>query len=120
MKDTDWTDCHLTPRGWWYGTEVHDSGFKREAVPPRDCLMTVRTYSYIPANPGKAMEDWSEIVWRTDDFDALESAQERRGVMPWRAPPLSAASALEHAGLKYIRLMKLPEHRRRREKSAVC
>jgi hypothetical protein len=106
--------------GWWYGTEAHDSGFKREAVPPRDCLMTVRTYSYIPANPGKAMEDWSEIVWRTDDFDALETAQERRGVMPWRAPPLSAASALEHAGLKYIRLMKLPEHRRRREKSAVC
>lgn len=73
MKDTDWIDCHLTPRGWWYGTQVYDSGYKREAVPPRDCLMTVRTYSYIPTNPAKAMEDWSEIIWCTDNFDALET-----------------------------------------------
>jgi hypothetical protein len=58
------------------------------------------------------MHDWSEIIWRTDDLDALHAAQERRGVMPWRAPPLSAASALEHAPLKYIRLMQLPERQR--------
>lgn len=112
MKDTDWTDSHLTPQGWKYGTEVHDSGYKRETVPPRDRLITVRMYSYIPANPHKAMRDWSEIIWRTDDLDALETAQERRGVMPWRAPPLSETSALEHEPLKYIRLMQFRERER--------
>jgi hypothetical protein len=34
----------------------------------------VRTYSYIPADPKKTMHDWSEIVWRTDDLDSLETA----------------------------------------------
>ncbi|SRR6266446_1618585 len=112
MKDTDWADHHLTPGGWRRGTEVHDSGYRREAVPPRDRLITVRVYSYIPTNPRKAMRDWSEITWRTDDLGALETAQERRGVMPWGAPRLSLASALEHAALKYIRLMQLPEPQR--------
>jgi hypothetical protein len=112
MVNTTWSDSHLTPRGWRHGSEVSSWGTIWPSTPPRDCLMSIRAYSYIPDDPKKTMTEWSEIIWRTDDLDALETAQQRRGVMPWRAPPLSAASALEHAGLKYIRLMQLPERRR--------
>jgi hypothetical protein len=116
MKDTDWTDWHLTRQGWRYGGEDQETGYKREKVPPANCLMTVRTYSCIPTNPKKTMQNWSEILWRTDDLHSLETAQEKWGIMPWRAPPLSGSSAIEHAPLKYIRVMQLPELQREGKK----
>ena len=96
--------------------EVHDAGYKRETVPPANCLMTVRTYSCIPADPKKTMQDWSEILWRTDNLHSLETAQEKWGIMQWHAPPISASSAIEHAPLKYIRVMQLPELQREGKK----
>ena len=80
--------------------------------------MTVRTYSCIPADPKKTLQDWSEILWRTDNLHSLETAQEKWGIMQWHAPPLSASSAIEHAPLKYIRVMQLPELQR--EEKSYC
>src|SRR5258708_5486374 len=119
MIDTTWGDSHLTPRGWRHGTEVSSYGTILQSVPPRDCLITIRAYSYIPDDPKKSMSDWSEIIWRTDDLASLETAQKRWGIMPWNTPGLSASSAREHSELKYIRMMQLPEPRRREESANI-
>lgn len=108
VKDTDWVEIHLTPRGWRDGTYVSDKGYRFRREPPHDRLMTIRCFEYIPADPNRGQEEWSEIYWRTDNTPAIERAQNRWGVLPSHSPPLSAESAAEHIGLKNIRVMRLP------------
>jgi hypothetical protein len=112
IKDTDWFEAHLTPRGWRYGTEIRDTGYKLPKEPPTDRLMTVRCFECTPANPNRAPQEWSEIHWRTNNVEALEKAQDRWGVLPGSAPALSTASAADHLDLKNIRSMRLSKDRR--------
>jgi hypothetical protein len=112
IKDTDWHEAHLTPRGWWYGTDLSDKGYIFEKEPPTDRLMTVRRFECIPTDPNRVPQDWSEIRWLTDDVQALERAQARWGVLPDYYPALSAASAADHVGLKNVRTMRQSKDRR--------
>jgi hypothetical protein len=73
VKDTDWHEAHLTPGGWRDGTYRSDKGYIFERQPPADRLMTVRHFECIPADPSPALREWSEIVWRTENVEALES-----------------------------------------------
>ncbi|HVB99087.1 MAG TPA: hypothetical protein VNJ12_07120 [Candidatus Dormibacteraeota bacterium] len=113
LKDTVWSEAHLTLGGWLRGTTRTEKGrFENEVAPPSDCLMTVRSLDLMPSNPKEKPKAFSEIRWRLDDVELIERAQANLGVLPRRAPPLSHESASKHSILKNLALMQLSESRR--------
>lgn len=113
LKDTAWTEMHLTSTGWRRGTIRAEKGrFENEVDPPPDCLMTVRSLHRIPSNPQEKPTEWSEIRSRVLDMERIEQAQDNWGVLPRHAPPLSTKSASEHPALKNLPAMRLSESRR--------
>jgi hypothetical protein len=115
IKDTEWREVHLTPAGWVSGTIRTEKGrYENERDPPPDCLISVRMLQKMPADPGQAPADWSEIRWCTNDLKALERAQEKFGVLPWHAPALSPSSAASHSAIPGLASMRLSESRRPR------
>jgi hypothetical protein len=113
IKDTAWTEMHLTATGWLRGTKRTEKGrYENEVAPPPDCLMTVRSLECVPADPREKQTEWTEIRWRIPDAERIEQAQENWGVLPRSAPPLSPQSASKHLALKNLSTMRLSELRR--------
>ncbi len=113
IKDTVWTEMHLTATGWVRGTIRTEKGrFENEVDQPPDCLMTVRSLERVPSDPHEKQTEWTEIRWRVPDIERIERAQDNWGVLPYSAPPLSPKSASEHPALSNLPTMRLAELRR--------
>jgi hypothetical protein len=113
IKDTQWSEKHLTPTGWVYGTNRTERGrFEAEIPPPPDCLLTIRSLSCIPSDWSQKPRDWSEIRWATRDMVRLRQAIERYG---WGyTTAISAESFAQHRNIPNIELLALPPHERPR------
>lgn len=76
----EWTDWHLTPRGWERGTEKDD--FKRvDRDPPPDRVLSSRFKEYVASVYSK-YERTSSITWRSADSALIETLLEKFGPPP--------------------------------------
>ena len=72
----EWTEWHLTPRGWERGSERHDgvSPVRRET--PADTALTMRYHDYLGA-PNALKERW-----RSQDAATVERLLAQYGQAP--------------------------------------
>jgi hypothetical protein len=61
----EWTEWHLTPRGWERGTEKEDFNVIRRDA-PNDRFLTVKWYEYLGYSMSKMQKGHDEI-WRSSD-----------------------------------------------------
>ena len=66
----EWTEWHLTPRGWERGSERQDFGGKKTVTPPEDRVLTVRWVEYQSEARAKA-QLCHENVWKSEDKELL-------------------------------------------------
>jgi hypothetical protein len=76
----EWTEWHLTPRGWERGTEKED--FRREdRDPPHDRVLTVVYKEYV-ASSFSGVETSSRTTFVGGDVVTVEAFQEKFGPPP--------------------------------------
>lgn len=79
----EWTEWHLTPRGWERGSECEDhSGVKEKSAPP-DRVLTYRWEEHLSSEFG-TMDRSSQELWRSDD-----KAEIKELIMKFGGPPES-------------------------------
>ncbi len=76
----EWTDWHLTPKGWERGTEKDD--FKRvDRDPPPDRVLSSCCEEYVASVYSK-LERTSSITWRCEDSALIDALLEKFGQPP--------------------------------------
>jgi len=80
----EWTEWHLTPRGWKGGTEKIDvEGIRETVPPPADRVLTCRYYETLPST----FSEWDRGVkqmWSTSDKKLIDELLEKFGSCPER------------------------------------
>jgi hypothetical protein len=77
----EWTDWHLTPRGWERGsTRVDGAGVTEKAI-PGDRVLTKRWAEEKPSSFG-GMSKELEDKWESDDKAAIEALIDKFGKCP--------------------------------------
>jgi hypothetical protein len=77
----EWTEWHLTPRGWERGTEKLDFSGISEVSPPPDRVLTVRWCFYLGYSLGKP-DQYHEEVWHSSDQNLIDILKKRFGEPP--------------------------------------
>lgn len=76
----EWTEWHLTPRGWKCGTEQQD--YRRvDRSPPTDRVLTSRYRLYLSTSSA-LVEKSTEDVWRSADSDVVDELLKLYGNSP--------------------------------------
>jgi hypothetical protein len=79
----EWTEWHLTPRGWEKGaTRVHGQG-NSWVEEPTDRLMSCE-YQELELDNAPEVKRWSEETWRSKEHEQLSAALEKFGPCPER------------------------------------
>lgn len=76
----EWSEYHLTPRGWEAGSEKLDFGGVTSAPTPEDRVITIREHEYISSSFGP-MEMWSAVVWTSADSARVSDLQSQYGAL---------------------------------------
>lgn len=76
----EWTEWHLTPRGWEEGDSKTDFASKSEAA-PADAVQTVKYREYLSSSFSK-LEKTSEIEWSSDDKALIAELRAKFGEPP--------------------------------------
>lgn len=76
----EWTEWHLTPRGWEEGTCKTDTALN-EVTPPRDRFLTMKYQEFLSSTYSKADIGTKEI-WRSSDGLAIENLLRQFGPCP--------------------------------------
>lgn len=77
----EWTEWHLTPRGWEIGSERVDSAGITERVPPSDRVLTCQYREDLPSMYSKLDRATTEL-WRHADSARIQSLLEQFGPCP--------------------------------------
>jgi hypothetical protein len=77
----EWTDWHLTPRGWEAGSQQTDFGKETKFAPPQDRVLTSRFQKEISSRFSKP-ERWHEETWRSTDKKAVDELRTKFGPPP--------------------------------------
>jgi hypothetical protein len=77
----EWTDWHLTPRGWEAGSQQTDFGKETNIDPPEDRVLTSRFHEEISSRFSKP-EKWHEEIWRSPDQNTIDALRSKFGVPP--------------------------------------
>jgi len=78
----EWTEWHLTPRGWECGSTKTDfASTTVERPPPADRVLTVRFHERVSDMHSKA-ERWIDEEWQADDVASVKALLERFGPAP--------------------------------------
>jgi len=76
----EWTEWHLTPRGWERGTEKED--FRRvDRDPPPDRVLTVTNQEYM-GSTFSAMQKSSMVTWQSKDETGISKLKKQFGEPP--------------------------------------
>lgn len=79
----EWTEWHLTPRGWEKGaTRVHGQGNTWVEEPLDRVLSCV--YQELEAGDPPELKKWSEETWRSKKEDEVKAALAKSGPCPER------------------------------------
>ena len=76
----EWTEWHLTPRGWERGTEHLDHG-ETKRDPPDDRMATVRIGDRYASAFSKC-DHFTEHIWRSSDEKELGRLLSKYGNLP--------------------------------------
>lgn len=76
----EWTDWHLTPRGWERGTESID-GNQTPRERPADAALT-RRYRETVSGMYSPMEKYSQDMWRGPDQARIDELLKKFGPRP--------------------------------------
>ena len=79
----EWTEWHLTPRGWEKGaTRVHGQGNTWVEEPLDRVLSCV--YQELENSDTPQLKKWSEETWRSKKEEDVKAALEKSGPCPER------------------------------------
>jgi hypothetical protein len=76
----EWTEWHLTPRGWERGTDSVD-GIRNEVSRPVDAVITYQ-YREVRSAADAPLETHHGPVWRSSDDAAIAALLEKFGDAP--------------------------------------
>jgi hypothetical protein len=77
----EWTEWHLTPRGWEKGaTRVHGQG-NTWIEEPLDRLLSC-VYQELESTEPPEIKTWSEETWRSKNEDEVKAALAKSGPCP--------------------------------------
>ena len=79
----EWTEWHLTPRGWEEGTGKRDFGHHTEGMTPPDRILTCRYTEYL-GSMGAEWERSTTEMWRSSDSAAVAELLKKYGPCPER------------------------------------
>ena len=77
----EYTEWHLTPRGWESGTEKVDFGATTEKPAPPDRVKTC-TYREKQSSSFSKMQRWVEENWECEDKTAVQALLAKYGPCP--------------------------------------
>ena len=77
----EWTERHLTPRGWEEGSTQIDFGGIKEKTPPPDRVLTFRFTEERSSRFSKP-DKWNEETWRSADSEAINELLTKFGPAP--------------------------------------
>lgn len=77
----EWTEWHLTPRGWEVGSERVDFAGTTQRLPPADRVLTVRN-SETQSSMYSRMERSTSTIWISDDKTLLGELTAKYGEAP--------------------------------------
>lgn len=77
----EWTEWHLTPRGWERGSEMVDVGNLTEVPPPADRVLTHK-YREIMSSGFSPIDRYNDEIWRTDDEERIAELLKTFGSAP--------------------------------------
>jgi hypothetical protein len=77
----EWTEWHLTPRGWERGSEKVDGGGGKDREAPEDRVLTVRWREEQETMATK-MERWHHEDWRSVDEAEVKRLTKQFGSAP--------------------------------------
>lgn len=77
----EWTEWHLTPKGWERGSEKEDFAGLVERPRPLECVMTVVNGEKISSSYS-GLERSSDVLWRSGDTLAVETLLAQYGNAP--------------------------------------
>ena len=81
-RSEEWTDRHLTPRGWEVGSKRTDFSLK-EREPPDDRVLTVRYREFLSDRDGPGDKGTIEI-WSGRNKSAIAKLRAQFGAPPER------------------------------------
>lgn len=79
----EWTEWHLTPRGWERGSERTDSKGLMDRGAPSDSMMTSK-YAEVMTSPFSPPKQSTHTIWRHSDDNQIASLLDRFGPAPDR------------------------------------
>jgi len=74
----EWTQWHLTPRGWECGTRKWDFG-REDREPPSDRVLTMVYREFVGFS---SMSKSLDVEWESSDPGAIRSVKEKFGATP--------------------------------------
>lgn len=78
----EWTEWHLTPRGWEQGTEKTDFASSTKIVaPPSDRVLTCRYYEYL-SSVFSAVDKGVNEIWRSSQEKLIKELLQKFGSCP--------------------------------------
>lgn len=77
----EWTEWHLTPRGWERGTEKSDYG-RVERDPPEDRVQTVVWTEHLSHIMSKQLDKGHQDQWQCEDAGLVAQLRAQFGAPP--------------------------------------
>jgi hypothetical protein len=77
----EWTEWHLTPRGWESGSEYVDFGNLTAKEPPSDRVLTIRWLEE-QTSPYAKMYRGHETMWESQDKETIAKLRKQFGEPP--------------------------------------
>lgn len=77
----EWTEHHLTPRGWESGSECTDGVGTKLQEPPADRVVTWKWLEE-QTSPYSKMYRGGEVIWKSEDQAKIDELQEKFGPPP--------------------------------------
>jgi hypothetical protein len=77
----EWTEWHLTPRGWEEGSTLVDFGRITQKPPPLDRVLTCK-YTVKLSSPFSRFDTTTRIEWKSDNQHIIEELIAQFGECP--------------------------------------
>ena len=78
----EWTEWHLTPRGWERGSEMVDVGNLTEVAPPPDRVLSHKYREIMSSGYSAGTDRYNEEIWRGDDEAQIAKLLKEHGAAP--------------------------------------
>ncbi len=78
----EWTEWHLTPRGWIEGSEELDFGGGKKVATPADRVVTVKLGVKLGSGHSTKFHYYNNLVWQSSDASVVDRLVDQFGDLP--------------------------------------